>query len=86
MQVTTGSIKGVSDLAQVQDMKGNPLRWKQEGDTFVAEGTKTDGYLWEYVASIIPVSPAIVTITVKKKIDLKELIRMQCNQRKQDTP
>lgn len=66
MQVTTGSILGVSDLAQVQDIKGNPLRWKREGDTFVAEGAITDGYLWEYVASIIPVNPAIVTITVKK--------------------
>lgn len=72
MQVTTGTIMGVSDLAQVHDMMSNPLRWKQEGDTFVAEGATTDGYLWGYVASIIPVNPAIVTITVKKKIELMD--------------
>jgi hypothetical protein len=66
MQVTTGTIMGVSDLGQVQDVKGNLLRWRQEGEAYIAKGVNTDGYSWEYIASIIRINPTIVSITVKK--------------------
>jgi hypothetical protein len=57
---------GVSDLGQVQDVKGNPLQWRREGEVYVAKGVNTDGYSWEYIASIIRINPQIVSITVKK--------------------